>query len=154
MITTSHSQPSFQVFMANFIQPANAAAATTQLRAPTAGEAASACMTAFIVALAASPAVGALSWVVAAAALAGWIKFAMNTWKLGWEWLVVIICGGCWLLGAAFYFYMPLAGMSNPPMQWGYPRTVEGFIHAFTRGQYEKANPSDVIHHPLVFLTQ
>jgi thioredoxin-like negative regulator of GroEL len=113
-----------------------------------------ACMTAFIVALAASPAFGALSYIVAAAALAGWIKFAINTWKLGWEWLVVLICGGCWILGAAFYFYMPLAGMSNPPMQWGYPRTVEGFIHAFTRGQYEKTNPSDVIHHPFVFLTQ
>jgi hypothetical protein len=39
-------------------------------------------------------------------------------------------------------------------MEWGYPRTVEGFIHAFTRGQYEKANPSDVVHHPLVFIAQ
>jgi hypothetical protein len=39
-------------------------------------------------------------------------------------------------------------------MEWGYPRTVEGFIHAFTRGQYEKTNPSNIIQHPLVFLTQ
>ena len=39
-------------------------------------------------------------------------------------------------------------------MEWGYPRTVEGFFHAFTRGQYEKTNPSDIIHHPLIFLTQ
>ncbi len=44
--------------------------------------------------------------------------------------------------------------MTNPPMEWGYPRTVEGFIHAFTRGQYEKANPSDVFHHPGTFATQ
>ncbi len=113
-----------------------------------------ACMTACIVSLAAVPAIGSLAYIMALAALAGWIKFAISTWKLGWEWLVVIICGFCWVLGAAFYFYMPLAGMSNPPMQWGYPRTVEGFIHAFTRGQYEKANPSDIFHHPLVFLTQ
>jgi len=49
---------------------------------------------------------------------------------------------------------MPLAGMTNPPMEWGYPRTVEGFIHAFTRGQYEKTNPSDLFHHPLTFITQ
>ena len=47
-----------------------------------------------------------------------------------------------WILGASFYFYMPLAGMTIPPMQWGYPRTVEGFIHALTRGQYEKGNPT------------
>jgi hypothetical protein len=47
-----------------------------------------------------------------------------------------------------------IPGMSNPPMQWGYPRTVEGFIHAFTRGQYEKANPTDIIHDPMRFITQ
>src|SRR5947208_8480276 len=49
---------------------------------------------------------------------------------------------------------MPLAGMSNPPMEWGYPRTVEGFIHAFTRGQYEKANPTDIIGDPKRFIGQ
>lgn len=54
----------------------------------------------------------------------------------------VAICGLCFIAGALFYFYMPLASMSNPPMNWGYPRTWEGFIHAFTRGQYEKTNPS------------
>ncbi len=73
--------------------------------------------------------------------LAGFLSFAWNTRKLGTEWLVVLLCGVAWVLGAAFYFYMPLAGMTNPPMQWGYPRTVEGFIHAFSRGQYEKTNP-------------
>jgi tetratricopeptide (TPR) repeat protein len=92
--------------------------------------------------------------VLALGALAGVAKFAMNTWKLGWEWLVVILCGLCWIAGASFYFYMPLAGMTNPPMEWGYPRTVEGFFHAFTRGQYEKTNPTNVFGDPLRFLTQ
>jgi tetratricopeptide (TPR) repeat protein len=82
------------------------------------------------------------------------IKFARDTRKLGWEWLVVILCGVCWIAGASFYFYMPLAGMTNPPMEWGYPRTAEGFIHAFTRGQYEKTNPTDIIHDPGRFFTQ
>ena len=68
--------------------------------------------------------------------------------------LVVLICGAFFLVGAAFYLYMPLAGMSNPPMQWGYPRTVEGFIHALTRGQYEKANPTNFITDPMRFVTQ
>ena len=62
--------------------------------------------------------------------------------NLGREWLVTLACGASWVAGTAFYFYMPLAGMTNPPMQWGYPRTVEGFIHAFTRGQYEKIHPT------------
>jgi tetratricopeptide (TPR) repeat protein len=44
--------------------------------------------------------------------------------------------------------------MTNPPMEWGYPRELGGFIHAFTRGQYEKTNPSDIIGHPLNFLIQ
>jgi len=104
-------------------------------------------------------AVGAVSkggffYVLVLAGIAGIIKFGWDTRKIGVEWLVVLGLGVCWVLGAAFYFYMPLAGMSNPPMEWGYPRTVEGFIHAFTRGQYEKTNPSNVIEHPLVFLAQ
>src|SRR6267142_1696667 len=82
---------------------------------------------------------------LALGALGTFIYFAWITRKLGWEWLVVIICGLCWIIGALFYFYMPLAGMTNPPMEWGYPRTVEGFFHAFTRGQYEKANPTEII---------
>ncbi|HEY5915224.1 MAG TPA: hypothetical protein VJA21_31915, partial [Verrucomicrobiae bacterium] len=88
------------------------------------------------------------------AALAGLVYFGRTASKRGWEWGVVVLCGFCWLAGAAFYFYMPLAGMTNPPMEWGYPRTVDGFVHAFTRGQYEKANPSDIIHHPAIFATQ
>ena len=55
------------------------------------------------------------------------------------------------MLGASFYFYMPLASMTNPPMNWGYPRTWEGFMHALTRGQYERANPTS---DPLRFLEQ
>src|SRR5260370_35424991 len=92
--------------------------------------------------------------VLALGGLGGFIKRARDTRGLGMEWAVVMICGGCWILGAAFYFYMPLAGMSNPPMGWGYPRTVEGFIHAFTRGQYEKTHPTDIFHDPLRFITQ
>jgi tetratricopeptide (TPR) repeat protein len=57
-------------------------------------------------------------------------------------WLATIISGLAFGAGMAFYLYMALAGMSNPPMQWGYPRTLEGFIHAFTRGQYEKISPT------------
>jgi tetratricopeptide (TPR) repeat protein len=41
-------------------------------------------------------------------------------------------------LGVAFYVYMPIVSdLRNPPMNWGYPRTWEGFKHAIQRGQYE-----------------
>jgi hypothetical protein len=44
--------------------------------------------------------------------------------------------------------------MTNPPMQWCYPRTVDGFIHALTRGQYEQPNPINVFHEPGRFIGQ
>jgi len=113
-----------------------------------------ACLAASLLLLAAGLAINHFFFLLALVAIAALIKFGWETRRLGSEWLVVIGCGLCWVAGAAFYFYMPVAGMTNPPMEWGYPRTVEGFFHAFTRGQYEKTNPSDLIHHPLVFITQ
>ena len=65
-----------------------------------------------------------------------------------------LLCALLWIAGAAFYLYMPLSGMSTPPMQWGYPRTVEGFFHALTRGQYEKTNPTNFLTDPGRLLTQ
>ena len=62
-------------------------------------------------------------------------------------------------LGVAFYAYMPLSSdFRNPPMNWGYPRTWEGFKHALSRGQYEKIKPTDVfsmkfIHQVGAYLT-
>ncbi|MEI6149232.1 MAG: DUF2723 domain-containing protein, partial [bacterium] len=50
----------------------------------------------------------------------------------------------CLELGMAVYVFMPLASETNPPINWGYPRTWEGFVHAITRGQYEKINPTNI----------
>ncbi len=58
------------------------------------------------------------------------------------EWKTILICSGCFLLGLSLYFYLPIASMTNPPINWAYPRTVEGFFHTVTRGQYEKAIPT------------
>jgi len=33
--------------------------------------------------------------------------------------------------------------MTNPPMNWGYARTPEGFFHLITRGQYERWHSTD-----------
>ena len=51
----------------------------------------------------------------------------------------------CWIAGAMLNFYMPLASMTNPPMNWGYPRTIQGFTHVLTRGQYDKITPTDSV---------
>jgi tetratricopeptide (TPR) repeat protein len=82
------------------------------------------------------------------------VKLARETWRTSREWLTVLFLGLLWLAGAAFYLYMPIAGMTDPPMQWGYPRTVEGFWHALSRGQYEQPNPTDVFADPLRFFSQ
>src|SRR5205823_13278252 len=95
-----------------------------------------------------------ICYILGLASLVAFIYLAVVTWKLGFEWLIVILLGVCWVAGASFYFYMPLSGMSDPPMMWGYPRTVEGFIHAFTRGQYEKANPANPFQDPMKFVGQ
>ena len=62
--------------------------------------------------------------------------------KLGTEFWAAIGMPVAFAAGAAFYLYMPLAGMTTPPMQWGYPRTIEGFKHALSRGQYEGGRPT------------
>jgi tetratricopeptide (TPR) repeat protein len=59
------------------------------------------------------------------------------TKRLGSEIWTVVLMGIVWAVGVSVYFYEPISGMTDPPMQWGYPRTVEGFFHALSRGQYE-----------------
>jgi tetratricopeptide (TPR) repeat protein len=70
------------------------------------------------------------------------------------EWRPVLVMGLLFIAGAGLYLYMAVAGMSTPPLNWGYPRTVEGFWHALSRGQYEKANPANIIDDPLRFIGQ
>lgn len=80
--------------------------------------------------------------VVGIASIAAAGHYWLKTGRVFTHWKPVLLCGGCFLLGALLYFFMPLASMSNPPMNWGYARTWEGFIHAFTRGQYEQVTPT------------
>ncbi len=101
-----------------------------------------------------TPAMGKVGIFLSLLALVGFGKLAWNTRGRGTEWLVVVFCGVAWGLGVGFFLYMPISGMTTPPMQWGYPRIIEGFIHALTRGQYEKVNPADVFSDPGRFVGQ
>jgi hypothetical protein len=65
------------------------------------------------------------------------------TRRAGSEWKLSLLCGLCLLLGLAFYFYSPLASMTNPPVNWNYARTTEGFFHLIGRGQFESVRPTD-----------
>jgi len=82
----------------------------------------------------------------------GWL--AMQTKGIFSEWKALFWMGVLWVLGVSFYFYMPVSGMTVPPMQWGYPRTVEGFFHALSRGQYETAHGTNIFQDPARFAWQ
>ena len=96
----------------------------------------------------------AIFHLVGIGSIAACVWLTIKTKALGTETKVVILALVFWFIGVAFYFYEPLSGMTDPPMQWGYPRTVEGFFHALTRGQYEQAHPTDIIHEKVRFIMQ
>ncbi len=84
---------------------------------------------------------------VGVGSMAAFVYLAITTnGLLGRQTSFVAVCMALfWMLGAGFYFFMPLSSMTNPPMNWGYARTWEGFLHALTRGQYERTNPTSDI---------
>ncbi len=70
------------------------------------------------------------------------------------EWKSTAAAFGLMLVGGCFYFYEAISGMTNPPMEWGYPRTAEGFWHAISRGQYDKLNPTEIFKDPKHFMAE
>lgn len=70
------------------------------------------------------------------------LLFAIGTWRFATTWKFALLCHGCFILGLSLYFYLPLPSMTNPPMNWGYPRTVECFFHVLSRGQYDRVAPT------------
>lgn len=59
------------------------------------------------------------------------------------EWKAILCILAMVCLGLSTYVYLPITSMTNPPFNWGYPRTVEGFIHLITRGQFDRPQPTD-----------
>jgi hypothetical protein len=72
----------------------------------------------------------------AAAILIGKSRAALTEWK------ALIGSSTALIAGLVFYLYMPIASMTNPPINWGYARTEAGFVHTLTRGQYERVRPT------------
>ena len=86
--------------------------------------------------------------------VAACIYLTLKTGGLLTEWKSTLASFSLMILGGCFYFYEAVSGMTNPPMEWGYPRTVEGFWHALSRGQYDKLNPTDIFSDPAHFVTE
>lgn len=62
------------------------------------------------------------------------VALILKRGRLQWQltaFLPVLIAAG--LLP---YAYLPIASSTNPPMNWGYTRTAEGFYYSFNRSQY------------------
>ncbi len=78
-------------------------------------------------------------WVWSAVAVVPLLLFALRRGPTRTAALTLLL----FLVGAAFYGFMPIASEQNPPMNWGYPRTWEGFLHAISRGQYEQLQPGN-----------
>ncbi|HMJ64455.1 MAG TPA: DUF2723 domain-containing protein, partial [Candidatus Binatia bacterium] len=73
------------------------------------------------------------------------MKRFFTTWK------TVTVCGVLFALGLMPYLLVPIFSMTNPPINWGYPRTVDGSFHVITRGQYCQIKPPTDV---LIFLKQ
>lgn len=52
------------------------------------------------------------------------------------EWRLIAYLPFVVAFGLLPYAYMPIASSTNPPMNWGYTRTAEGFYFSFNRSQY------------------
>ena len=49
---------------------------------------------------------------------------------------IVLLVPVAVIIGLLPYAYMPIASSTNPPMNWGYTRTPEGFFYSINRTQY------------------
>jgi len=77
-------------------------------------------------------------WILYALLVPTVATFALPNGKIvGSTFLVMFI-------GLGFYLYMPFSSDQNPPINWGYPRTWQGFMHAVTRGQYARVKLASV----------
>jgi hypothetical protein len=91
----------------------------------------------------AAPSLWRIYLVLAILAVLLTVAITIKTRRLFTKWNIVLGCLACVALGLGFSFYSAIASMTNPPMNWGYPRTVEGFFHTIEHGQYENLHSTD-----------
>jgi hypothetical protein len=85
------------------------------------------------------------SWLLVGFVLIGIaaVIVAIRTRRFGSEWRATGWCLALFLLALGSYFCLPVASMTNPPMNWAYPREFGGFVHGITRGQFPRYRPTE-----------
>ncbi|MCH9651294.1 MAG: DUF2723 domain-containing protein [Deltaproteobacteria bacterium] len=58
------------------------------------------------------------------------MRSRLTAWRTG-LWILPVVA-----LGLLPYLYMPWASSTNPPMNWGYARTTDGFFYSVNRSPY------------------
>jgi hypothetical protein len=83
-------------------------------------------------------------WHLAVAIVTGLIALAVAIFTRGLlsHWKTITVSLLLFLLGLSACFWLVVSSMTNPPDNWGYSRTLDGFIHVISRGQYEHLNPT------------
>ena len=71
------------------------------------------------------------------------ISLIVSTRSFGSEWKSALACTAFLLLGFGTYLYLPMVSSTNPPVNWAYSRTLEGFMHLVSRGQFERVHPAN-----------
>jgi Protein of unknown function (DUF2723) len=66
-----------------------------------------------------------------------------GTRRFASRWKTAGLCVLLFLVGLAPFLFLPVSSMTTPPTNWAYPRTVEGFFHLVSRGQYETPHPTE-----------
>jgi hypothetical protein len=65
----------------------------------------------------------------------------VKTRRIFTHWKPVLVGCAFLIIATLSYFAVPILSMTNPPVNWAYTRTIEGFFHALTRGQFERLHP-------------
>jgi len=66
--------------------------------------------------------------------------------------VAALIISALCVSGLSLYSYLPITSMTNPPANWRYARTVEGFYHMISRGQFERTNLINPLVEPTRYL--
>jgi hypothetical protein len=74
--------------------------------------------------------------------VAAWVFLLILTRGFMSEWKATLFCVILFFVGVSACLLLPVFSMTDPPVNWGYPRTVAGFFHVLARGQY--GAPDDV----------
>jgi hypothetical protein len=84
--------------------------------------------------------IGLILSVVTVSTVALYLGLAIGTrqWSPNWK---ILLATPAFFVGLGFNLLVPVFSMTNPPMNWGYARNLEGFLHVMNRDQYESIYP-------------